>query len=269
MYRRCPSCSHQLPDGQTPGPTCPACGLVYAKWIRKQLAGEDAGSDRRAGRRGHTSAAASTGDFARGLGAWLLERAFHCEEHVNQFVFAGRVLVWLGLVALGAWFVSQDHTVIDGASNPIGEHFLHRVNLVFHEAGHVLFILFGDFMHTLGGSLGQLLMPAIVAGAFLLRHSNPFGAAVGVWWLGQSAVDLSVYIADAGDGRLLLLGGVTGNDAPGYHDWTNLLSRTALLQHDNAIAAVVYWGGAVLMLAACVWGAALLRQQWRHLDRRF
>ena len=65
--------------------------------------------------------------------------------------------------------------------------------------------LFGDFMAVLGGSLLQVLMPAIVAGAFLLRHANPFGAAVGLWWTGQSLVDVAVYIA-GGDLNLTAIG---------------------------------------------------------------
>ena len=265
MYRRCPACSHELPDSQTPGASCPACGLVYAKWMARQFAGADPGHGQPAERRPHAASGAPLRDTL----AWLLERALHCEERVNPFVFGGRALLWLALVALGVWFVAQDHTLVEYGSNAIGSHFLHLVNLVFHEAGHVIFIPFGEFMTIAGGSLAQLLMPAIVAGAFLLRHANPFGAAVGVWWLGQSAVDLSVYIADARSGALLLLGGVTGNDAPGYHDWTNLLSRTGLVQQDRVIAGLVYWGGTGLMGLACVWGALLLQAQWRRLDRRF
>jgi hypothetical protein len=31
------------------------------------------------------------------------------------------------------------------------------INLPFHEAGHILFSPFGDFLMTLGGSLTQVL----------------------------------------------------------------------------------------------------------------
>lgn len=43
--------------------------------------------------------------------------------------------------------------------------------LPFHEAGHyAIFRWFGDFIQILGGSLAQLLMPAILAGALLVRR---------------------------------------------------------------------------------------------------
>ncbi len=45
--------------------------------------------------------------------------------------------------------------------------FLHGVNLVFHEAGHVIFGLFGEFMGIAGGSLNQVLIPLAATIAFL------------------------------------------------------------------------------------------------------
>ncbi len=41
------------------------------------------------------------------------------------------------------------------------ESFWHLVNLPFHEAGHLIFRPFGRLMTSLGGSLGQLLMPLV------------------------------------------------------------------------------------------------------------
>ncbi|MBP9812342.1 zinc ribbon domain-containing protein, partial [Candidatus Gracilibacteria bacterium] len=45
--------------------------------------------------------------------------------------------------------------------------FIHGVNLIFHEAGHVIFMPFGKFMTILGGSLFQCMLPAILVGVFL------------------------------------------------------------------------------------------------------
>ena len=39
--------------------------------------------------------------------------------------------------------------------------FIHGIDLVFHEAGHVIFGFFGEFLAVLGGSLTQVLMPMI------------------------------------------------------------------------------------------------------------
>jgi len=64
---------------------------------------------------------------------------------------------------------------------------LHLVNLPFHEAGHVIFGLFGNqFLMFLGGMLGQLLMPMVCAGVFLLQQRDVFAAAVALWWFSEN-----------------------------------------------------------------------------------
>jgi cell division FtsZ-interacting protein ZapD len=118
---------------------------------------------------------------------------------------------------------------------------------------------------VLGGSLLQVLVPLVVSGAFLFRQANNFGASVGLWWTGQSLADVAVYIRDARELRLQLLGGGTGADRPGWHDWENLLGRLGLLEQERIIAAVVGLSGLALMVLALVWGAALLRGQHRSL----
>lgn len=57
-----------------------------------------------------------------------------------------------------------------------GASFIHRPLLVFHEAGHVIFMPLGDWLTVLGGTLGQLLMPAIMAGALVLPLSLGWAA---------------------------------------------------------------------------------------------
>ena len=52
-------------------------------------------------------------------------------------------------------------------------------------------------MTTLGGSLMQVLVPLVCAGAFLTTHWNPFAAAVMGWWAGENLMDVAIYINDA------------------------------------------------------------------------
>jgi hypothetical protein len=151
------------------------------------------------------------------------------------------------------------------AGNYVGTSFLHWVNLPFHEAGHVLFGPFGDLLRALGGTLGQLLVPAVCLATFLLRSRDPFGASVALWWLAENFMDIGPYIADARSGELLLLGGVTGQDVPGYHDWENVLGDLNLLRYDQTFGALAYDLGRLLMLAAFVWGGWLLVRQRREL----
>ena len=114
----------------------------------------------------------------------------------------------------------------------IGASFLHLINLPFHEAGHILFSPFGEFMTTLGGSLLQVLVPLICAGAFLTTQWNPFAAAVMGWWAGENLMDVAIYINDARALQLTLIGGQTGAEVEG-HDWEHILLMTNSLHLDH------------------------------------
>ena len=251
-YRTCPKCGHTRAEDSAAAPErCPACGIVYAKWLRSRLA-QAAPEPVATGRR--------RAGFA-GLGSGLRTRLLQSGTPAGPAALWARAALLLALVVWGWQFILMDHAQLHGGLPEINASFMHRVNLVFHEAGHVLFIPFGRFMTVLGGSLGQLLMPALVIGVFLWRQQDPFAAAVGLWWLAQSTMDLAPYIHDARAGEMILLGGVTGSDRPGYHDWTNLLGWTGLLEQDHAIAAAVDGAGTVLMVLAWLWGAAALYAQ--------
>ncbi len=100
-------------------------------------------------------------------------------------------------------------------------HFLDGVNLAFHEAGHLAFAFFGQTLHVLGGTLGQLFFPAACAFHFL-RQDKPFEAAVCGIWLAESGMYTARYLADAQAMALPLVGGH-------IHDWNWLLRRAGLL----------------------------------------
>ena len=139
---------------------------------------------------------------------------------------------------------------------------LHLPNLVFHEAGHVLFTPFGRFLTVLGGSLTQVLVPLVCAGAFLWQTRDPFGAAVAVWWAGENLIDVAPYINDARDLQLVLLGGRTGAEVEG-HDWEYLLNAMGVAQKDHAIASAVQALGTLTMVWALIWGAMVVWSQVR------
>src|SRR2546426_9795990 len=73
--------------------------------------------------------------------------------------------------------------------------FIHGVDLIFHEARHVIFGFFGEFVAVLGGSLNQVLIPAIATTAFL-RTRQCASAAVALFCTAQSRTDVAVYAAD-------------------------------------------------------------------------
>ena len=119
--------------------------------------------------------------------------------------------------------------------------FLDNVNLLFHEAGHILFIPFGQFMTILGGSLMQLLVPISVFCSFLLKRDLD-GVAFALLWFGESLINLSYYIADGQKMLLPLLGE--------GHDWNYLLGRLHQLPNAELIGNGTYWMGASVVIGS-------------------
>ncbi len=82
------------------------------------------------------------------------------------------------------------------ASDDDGFIFLDYVNLVFHEAGHPLFGLFGETVGLYGGTLGQLAMPFLVWLVFWGRRDTLGCAVAGVWFF-ENVLNIARYMADA------------------------------------------------------------------------
>lgn len=244
----CPKCGHPQADDNA---ICPACGIVFEKYYKYHARPGEADQ--------LPQVEVIVADEPASLGRRLLALATHQEPVENPLLIGGRALVWAGLVY---WSFSLIGSSI--ASNAVGESFLHLVNLPFHEAGHVIFRLFGNFIGSLGGTLGQLLMPLIAGATLLLKTRDPFGAAVCLWWFGENFLDIAPYINDARAGQLPLLGGNFGHSAPyGFHDWEYLLTETGLIHWDHGLARASFALGSLLMLLALAWAGWLLLRQWR------
>ena len=147
-----------------------------------------------------------------------------------------------GLVVLGALLTAVlGRGLAPAAGGVLG--FLHTIDLVFHEAGHVIFGFFGRFLGVLGGSLNQVLIPAVCT-AYFLWHGRRAAAAVTLFWTGESVVDVAIYVADGRDMKLpLLADGLT-------HDWNWILSELSLRNHAEPIGRAVFALGALVLLAA-------------------
>jgi hypothetical protein len=182
------------------------------------------------------------------------------ETQVPPLYLAGRALLYIGLLVWSWQFIAAP---LEG--NYAGESFLHNINLPFHEAGHVVFRPLGRFLTVLGGTIGQLLIPLICAYALLVHTRDAFGASVGLWWVAENFMDIAPYVNDARAGELMLVGGVTGKDVEGYHDWENILTSLGWLPYDHRIAHAVQQLGIVLMLFALLWGGAVLYRQFTIL----
>jgi hypothetical protein len=130
--------------------------------------------------------------------------------------------------------------------NPSDFHFLDRVNLIAHEAGHLVFGWFGEFIMVLGGTIGQLFVPTAFTGYFYLRREF-FSSAVTLFWAGQNFINISVYAKDAQAMDLPLVS-IGGGDA--IHDWHYLLTKLGLVRWDQAVGNTLYSIGVVIIAAA-------------------
>lgn len=146
-------------------------------------------------------------------------------------------------VFLGIYFLSIAYAPMMGS-------FLDLVDLPIHEFGHILFSRFGQFISVAGGSFFQVLVPAIFVGYFW-RSEKYYSAAIVLFWVGQSILNVYIYAQDAVVMKLVLLGGLTGSEG-GFHDWNYLLTETGLIRSTKSIAGLIRFLGTLTILSAIV-----------------
>lgn len=143
-------------------------------------------------------------------------------------VGAAAACVLLGLLAFGR-----------GARVPL----LGWIDLCVHEFGHVATAPLPDLATAMAGSVAQVLLP-LLAAAHLARRREPLSAMLCLAWAGTSARDVSVYVADAPEQRLSLIGGT--------HDWAFALGPQGrdAIGRAGAIAGAVSCAGLLMVIAA-------------------
>ena len=104
-------------------------------------------------------------------------------------------------------------------------------NFAVHEAGHPLVGLISMRFGVYGGTLAQLLFPAVCMVEFWRRRETLSYGICGIW-LGQSLLNVARYVADARAMQLPL----AGFGELRLHDWNLILSRWGLQQQDIVIA---------------------------------
>lgn len=241
-FSRCPKCGHRpLPEDQALPAACPACGVILAKMAALSARP----------RRMPTAAAADDGPR-------LADLLLHVPERVDALRWWLRAVLLAGFGLWGGVLIAQDHR-----TGEIGGSFLHGPLLLFHEAGHLIFRIFGEWVGVLGGTLAQLLLPALIVVAFLWKNRDPFGAALGLWLLGVSLLDVAPYMYDALEPQLMLLSGSVGEE--GGHDWIYLFESMGLRPRAQFIGAATHKLGALVLLLALGWAAWLLVLQRRRI----
>lgn len=136
------------------------------------------------------------------------------------------------------------------AYSPLNGSFLDLVDLPIHETGHLLFRLFGEFMMIAGGSIFQIIVPAIFV-AYFVWYEKPYSAAIVLFWVGQSILNVFVYANDAVVMQLVLLGGLTGSEGS-FHDWNFLLRETGLINSTGMVAGIIRIAGTLTICAAAI-----------------
>jgi hypothetical protein len=240
----CPKCGFEMREA---GVECPRCGVVIAKFGKRTAITPP-------------PAASVRGNVRRraegGIGEWLGELLFHVKPDADSLDFSLRA------ACAGIFFVWGILFVFSSVNRPaFGYGFWHLINLPFHEAGHIFFRPFGRFVTSLGGTLGQFLMPLVCMGVFLVKTRDTFAAGFSLWWLGESMIDIAPYIDDARRLTMPLLGGNTGETSPyGFHDWEYILTEAGLLRFDHTIAVLTHGMGVVLILLTFVWWGIVLHR---------
>lgn len=242
----CPKCHYQRRsiDAQIHPDICPACGIVYSKWLERHQPTEAV-----------TQVTIENDDDLETRQTFR-EFIFYVPYNIDPAIFWARVVTLVAFALWGFYFISAG---VDWEK--IGGSFLHNPNLAFHEFGHIFFAPFGRFMTILGGSLFQIIWPLFLMGVFMWKQQDNFAASIMLWWSGQNFIDVSPYIDDA-QYRLLPLVGGGGEES---HDWGNLLTMMNLLEKTHKISHGCFYIGVLLILLALVWGAYILRLQKKHL----
>ncbi len=169
-YPVCPKCGHApLPADQSLPAACPACGIVLAKFstavtpARSQREEPDADDATR------TS-----------LAGWL----FHVPPEISKANWYGRGALLVAVMVYTVIFFRETNVKY----GDLGGHLLWLLITPFHEAGHLFFSPFGQFMHIAGGTILQHMFPIVLGLALLVKGRNPFGAAICFWLLGYSVI---------------------------------------------------------------------------------
>jgi len=241
----CPKCTFEQSDQNI---ECNKCGIIFEKYLKYQ-------------RSGPSNEALSAGNKNNTESKWtyLINLIFYVKPETNSIIFSSRVFFYFIILIWGIKFI-----ITPLETNYIGETIWHNINLPFHEAGHVIFRPFGAFITSLGGSLGQLLIPFICMIVFLIKTRDTFAASFSLWWFGENFMDLGPYINDARAGTLPLLGGNTGATSPyGFHDWEFILNESGLLRYDHVIANISYKTGTIIMIISFIWGGYLLFKNYK------
>ena len=145
-------------------------------------------------------------------------------------------IAWLVAYALFLFYAFRDES---------GFLFPDFVNLMIHEAGHLLFGWGGETIMLMGGTVGELLVPFLCA-TFSFVKGQTYGFIFSFFWFFENFLYIGTYMKDARANALPLVNSDIG-------DWTLLFGQWNLLDADIKIGHAVRALGWMGMLATVSW----------------
>src|SRR5579872_1687606 len=157
---------------------------------------------------------------------------------------------WVAFYALLLIFLARHFgqmTLLDNAHLPI------------HEGGHLFFSYFGETLHLWGGTIFQLLIPALLA-LYFASQQQLSGTTFCVFALFHSLTGVATYMSDAiaRDLPLVTVGAVADESD---HDWYNIFTQLGILPHAVQIGSTTRFLAWCGLLGTVAWFAWRYRQQ--------
>ncbi len=128
--------------------------------------------------------------------------------------------------------------------------FIDNVNLIVHEAGHLLFSYLGSTMMLYGGTILQWLVSLLLA-AYFFSQRNAVAVSFCLFLFFENWLYTATYMADARAQSLPLV--TVGDPDAGGHDWFLIFNGLGLLAYDTRIATFTRAGGYAGMLVCAIW----------------
>jgi hypothetical protein len=156
-----------------------------------------------------------------------------------------KLILYACLIAVLAhftYYLATDYQTFPGRAHmPFVLWTIDTIDLFIHEAGHLVFRIFGRLLYFMGGSLFQIIIPA--AAVIVFGKNNLRTLPFTLYWMGQSTVNVSIYIGDAPYQQLRLISRHL------LHDWHWIFQRLDMMEDAETVASLVNIFGILLCTA--------------------
>ncbi|TAK60150.1 MAG: hypothetical protein EPO24_06970 [Bacteroidetes bacterium] len=176
----------------------------------------------------------------------------------RHIIFTLKLVLVLYLAYLIYFLATGYHPDSPAYRPPFALFVLDTINLFIHEAGHFFFKFLGMFIHLLAGSAFQVALP--LALLIVTWRQNVSQIPLPAFWVGESLINVSVYIHDAPFKRLRLI------NPNLIHDWNRLLRNH--LDWAETLGDIVFVVGLMTCIGAVVTGVVMAVVEWREPTQR-